>query len=143
MKNVLVILAGLLLTVSLLFPNGFTLPGTTPVVTGPTDPVIVKILQNADAADRARIDGIYSGLAYVIKRDNGKLITTTDKWATVQANTLDTAVEKVGEYPGLDKAINDVFVNTLGTLDVLPGNPEVQQKLVDACGIIANSARVQ
>jgi hypothetical protein len=43
----------------------------------------------------------------------------------------------------LDKAINDVFVNTLGTLDVLPGNPEVQQKLVDACGIIANSARVQ
>lgn len=146
MKNVFVVFAGLLLAVSLLFPNGLALLQPTPAVpevTGPTDPAIVKILQTAEQADRERVDGVYSGLAHVVKRDKGNLLTTTEKWALLQANTLTVAIEQPGKYPGLDKAINDVFVQSLGTLDVLPGNPEVQTKLVEACEVIANSARVQ
>lgn len=147
MKNVVVGLSGLLLAVSLVFPNGVSLPvpvvPPTPEVTGPTDPTIVKILQAADPADKARVDGVYSGLAYGIARDKGTLITTTEKWALLQSNTLDIAIETPGEYPGLDVAIEDVFVKALGTKEVLPGNPEVQQKLIDACTTIANSARVK
>lgn len=143
MKNLLVLFAGLLLAVSLVFPNGFTLPEKTPAVTGPTDPAIVKILSAATPADKARIDGMYSGLANVVRRDKANLITTTERWALVQANTLDEAVEEVGKYPGLDKAIDDVFVSALGTRDVLSVDDSVKQKLENACLIIANSARVK
>lgn len=137
---------GALLLLSFVFPNGVTLPVApkppvvqpeTPVV---TDPTIVKLLADATDADRARVNGIYSGLKTVIERDNGALVTTTEKWALLQANTLKLAVEQVNKYPGLDVAIDDVFKANIGTMDVATVNADMVKKLATACEIIANSA---
>jgi hypothetical protein len=133
--------AGLLLLLSVVFPNGLSL--TNPVNTKPpgaTDAKIVELLSKADAADKARVEGVYSGLVYVLKRDNGGRVTTTEKWEEVQQNTLDLAIETVGKYPGLDEAIESVFLKAVGTDDVMPNNPEVLAKLIAACETIANSA---
>ena len=147
MKKVVWIL-GLLLLLSFVFPNG--LPGlhtptdtdVTPVVpAGPTDAKIVELLTGSDAADRARIVGVYSGLSHVLNRDGGKkLITTTEKFAMLQANTLGVAIDTPGEYPGLDTAIESVFLTAVGSDDVVPVTPELVTKLVDACAVIVNSA---
>jgi hypothetical protein len=138
-------LAGALLVVSVVFPNGPTLPvkpaPVTPVVVHDTDAVIVTLLANADSADKARINGIYTALVAVLKKDAGKRITTTEQWADLQANTLQLAIDTPGKYPGLDTAIEAVFLAKLGTDDVLPGTPETQAKLIDACETIASSAR--
>ena len=133
--------AGLLLLLSVVFPNGLSLPTpgkTTPA--GATDAKIVELLSAADASDKARIEGVYTGLAYVLNRDNGARITTTEKWAEVQQNTLDIAIETVGKYPNLDEAIETVFLQAVGTDAVMPNNPDVLAKLISACEIIANSA---
>lgn len=137
---------GALLLLSFAFPNGVTLPVTpkppvvqpeTPVV---TDEAIVNVLADATAEDRARVNGIYSGLKAVIERDNGDLVTTTEKWALLQANTLKLAVEQVNKYPGLDVAIDNVFKEQIGTMDVATVNADMVKKLATACEIIANSA---
>lgn len=146
MKKV-VWLFGALLALSFVFPNGLPLakipPAVKPVTPvaplGPTDPVITKLLENATQEDRARVNGIYSGLKFVIERDKGEFISTTEKWAMLQANTLAHAVEQVGKYPGLDVAINDVFKQQLGTDDVLAVNSDVLARLIAACDIIVNS----
>lgn len=143
----LVLVAGILLLLSLVFPNGVKLPPLiTPVVVPASpdvevDATIAKLLGNATAEDKARVAGIYDGMAYVLKRDAGKRLNTTEKWAEFQANTLQLAVEQVGKYPGLDVAIEAVFARSVGTDDVLPATPETQQKLLKACEIIAASAR--
>ena len=133
--------AGLLLLLSVVFPNGLSLPNlvkTKPA--GATDAKIVELLSAADAADKARIEGVYAGLAYVLNRDKGARITTTEKWAEVQQNTLDLAIETIGQYPNLDEAIETVFLQAVGTDDVMSNNPDVLAKLISACETIANSA---
>lgn len=138
-------LAAALLAVSIVFPNGPKLgkpaAPAAPVVEHATDAAIVKLLATADSADKARINGIYTALAAVLKKDAGKRITTTEQWADLQANTLQLAIDTPGKYPGLDTAIEAVFLAKLGTDDVLPGTPETQGKLIDACETIASSAR--
>lgn len=152
MNKMLLWLAAAVLAVSFVFPNGVDLGAFVPTpvpVPAPeppappeeTDPALMKILTGADAADRERISGIYDALAFVLVRDDGKLITSTEKWRTLQANTLTNAVEQVGKYPGLDVAIENVFTTTVGTKDVLPNNGDTQVKLVKACKIIAASAK--
>lgn len=136
---------GLLLLLSFVLPH---LPAVSrpavPENNGPTDETIVKILSKADGADKARVVGIYTGLKRVLSRDmvrrTNRRITTTEKWAELQANTLEDSVDQVGKYPGLDEAIEAVFKQAVGTDDVVPGNPDVLQKLSDACEIIINSA---
>lgn len=142
----LVWVAGLLLLLSVVFPNGVKLPvpvniPDAVVPAGETDSAIVALLKDATVADKGRVVSIYDGLQFVLTRDKGQRINTTEKWAELQANTLQLAVEQVGKYPGLDVAINDVFKRVLGTDDVLPGNEDTQLKLIKACEIIANSAR--
>lgn len=140
----LVWVAGLLLLLSVVFPNGIKLPVATPVVVEPvgeTDAQIVALLKNASTEDKNRVVSIYSGLKFVLQRDKGQRVNTTEKWAELQANTLQLAVEQVGKYPGLDVAINDVFKRVVGTDDVLPANADTQIKLIKACDIIANSTR--
>lgn len=149
--NKLVWLAGILLVLSFVFPDGFKLPGSTPqavepVVTGPIDEAIVSALVNATPEDREHIAGIYTGLVTVLTRDSNKLptrITTTEQWADLQANTLQLAVETPGVYPGLDTAIEGVFAQVMGTDDVLSVTPDVRQKLIAACETITNSARTK
>ena len=144
----LVWLAGVLLVLSFVFPNGFKLPGTKPVVDdvvvgGETDAAIVTALADATPEDRAHVAGIYTALVTVLKRDAGKRVTTTEQWADLQANTLQLATETPGVYSGLDTAIEAVFQRTVGTDDVMSVTPDVQQKLITACETIANSARAQ
>jgi hypothetical protein len=76
-----------------------------------------------------------------LKRNDAKLITTTEQWALLQANTLQQAIETPGKYEGLDAAIEAVFASAIGTDDVVAVTPEIEQKLVTACETIANSAR--
>jgi hypothetical protein len=138
-------LAAALLVVSVVFPNGPKLgkpvAPVAPVAEHDTDATIVKLLATADSADKARVNGIYTALAAVLKKDAGKRITTTEQWADLQANTLQLAIDTPGKYPGLDTAIEAVFLAKLGTDDVLPGTPDTQAKLIDACETIASSAR--
>jgi hypothetical protein len=148
--NKLVWLAGALLVLSLVFPNGFDLPGTAPrvidpVVIGPTDAAVVSALADATPEDRAHIAGIYTGLVTVLKRDSAKpplRIATTEQWADLQANTLQLAIETPGVYLGLDTAIEAVFAQAIGTDDVMSVTLDVQQKLITACETITNSALI-
>jgi hypothetical protein len=153
--------AGLIVLIAFLFPNGLPLtfparPVTpvTPVVPEPpapvieTDAAVLETLKPATAVDRAHIAGTYLGAIDVLRRDNGKLIKTTEQWATYQARMLNLSVDGTaikGKYPGLDVAIDNVFVRLLGTTqganDVLAVNADVLAKLVKACEIVANSAQ--
>ena len=140
----LVWLAGLLLVVAIVYPNGITLPSSTPTppaVVVPVDDEIVKILAKATAEDKAHVAGVYDAMATVLKRDNGVRIKNTERWSDYQANTLQLAVETPGVYTGLDVAIEAVFKREIGTDDVQPNNPETQQKLIRACEIVSASAR--
>jgi hypothetical protein len=145
----LVWVAGLLLLLSFVFPNGLSslpvpvqpAPVEPAKPAGPTDPKIVELLANADAEDLSRISGIYRAMITILNREGvGAMINTTEKWALYQANTLQLAVDTPGKYPGLDEAIEGVFLRTVGTDDVLPGNPDTRQKLIAACELISNSA---
>lgn len=142
----LVWVAGLLLLVSLVFPNGLPLkPVTvTPEVVepaGPTDATIVKLLTGAAPEDKARVVSVYSGLRHVLQRPKAsELLTTTEKWALTQENTLQLAIDEPGKYTGLDEAIEQVFLRVVNTDDVLPVTPETLNKLVEACTVVVNSA---
>lgn len=140
----LIWVAGLILALAFVYPNGFTWPAVKPVPV-PVDVVasdeIVKILKDATAEDKAHVAGIYAAMATVLKRDNGVRIKTTEKWADYQANMLQLAVETPGKYPGLDVAIENVFKSQLGTDDVAAVTVETQQKILKACQIIAASAQ--
>jgi hypothetical protein len=135
---------GVLLLLSFVFPHLSKLTGgkpAQPTVTAVTDDTITGILQQATAADRARVAGIYSGLNYVINRPTfGQRVNTTEKWAELQASTLQLAVAEPGKYAGLDAAIEAVFLKEVGTDDVLPTNEATRKKLSAACEIIENSA---
>ena len=161
--------AGLLLAFALLFPNGISLklptgPVTpvTPVTPVPppppepavvTDAKIVELLANASPADKARVRGVYAAMVVVLERDaKTRLIKTTEQVALWQANTLKNAIDDGmrGKYPGLDVAIEAVFDAKLRELDaegkrdpkdVQPVDDAVRAKLVEACTLIANSAR--
>ena len=146
MKKLILLACLLLVGLALKFPNGVSLPVTTPdavvvVPAGETDAALVGILEDATDEDKARIVSVYEGMQYVLKRDNGKRINTTDKFSDWQANTLQLAVETPGKYPGLDKAIEAVFARLVGTDDVVSTTPDVQQKLIKACEIVAASAK--
>lgn len=149
--NKLVWVFGLLLALSFVFPDGLPAKWTkptpeVPVVVVPDVPVdakIVEILAKADPADKARVDSVYTGLARVLKRDGvkGKRLATTEQWAELHSNTLDLAIETPGKYPGLDAAIDAVFLAQVGTDDVMPANDATRQKLIAASDIVAASAK--
>lgn len=143
----LVLVAGAVLLLSLLFPNGVKLPPLKPAVVVPVAPsvqpdaLIVSLLKNATPEDKARVVSIYEGMAHVLLRDAGKRLNTTEKWAEFQANTLQLAVEQVGKYPELDAAIEAVFARFVGTDDVVPATPDTRQKLIASCETIIASAQ--
>lgn len=151
MKHVVVGVAAAVLLLSLLFPQGLSVPAPAPV-TPPeppapvapvmeADPTIRGLLAPASTAEKRRIADVYKALKSVVTRDAGQRINTTEKWAEVHANTLQLAIEVKGKYPGLDVAIEDVFARTVGTDDVLPTNPETLAKLLTACDIVIASAQ--
>lgn len=148
----LIWVAGAVLAVSLLYPNGVDLsaymPATVEETTVAAEPNadIVKALVGASSADRARIVGAYTGLKTVLNRDNGARINTTEKFEEVHANTLQLAIDQPGKYAGLDTAIEAVFraavqdENTDASV-VNPVTPLMQNKLVSACDVVIASAK--
>jgi hypothetical protein len=152
MNNKLLWFAGAILAAAFLFPNGIDLarpvdpvpapaPAPVPAPTVETDAKIVELLAAAAPEDKSRIVDVYTAMAVILKRDDGKLVNTTEKWATFQTNTLTLAIDQPGKYPGLDVAIEAVFLRVVGTDDVLPNNGETQMKLIKACDIIVASAK--
>lgn len=143
--------AAALLGFAIAFPNGISLPKPSKpspdvVVNDKTNSAIVEILKGADKADKKRIADVYSSLAEVLKKDNAQRVDNTEKFAELQGNTLELAIDQPGKYPGLDVAIENVFKEVVGTdgIDasvVNPINPLVQKKLIEATKIIAASAR--
>lgn len=152
----LVWIAGLVVLLAFAFPNGFEIPvpaptpAPAPIVPGPavvTDPTIVKILESATLEDRNRIIGVYAGLRTVLARDNGARLNNTEKWAEVQAATLQMAIDTQGKYPGLDVAIENVFKTAVQSagVDAAVVNPvkgAVLTGLLAACETLVASARV-
>lgn len=107
----------------------------------PADAKVASLLTNATAADKARVRSVYSAMATVLKRDGGKLVTTTEQFSLWQANALTVAIDKPGTYPGLDVAIEDCFLRAVGTKDVVSVTPELSDKLVAAAYSIVNAAK--
>jgi hypothetical protein len=153
MKN-LVWVAGVILILSFVFPNGITFPvmpepTPAPVVPGvPADPALAQILMPAQKEDKARVVGVYSGLKTVLLRDNASRVSTTEKFAELQARTLELAIDTPGKYPGLDVAIEAVFQqavrgpqNDVDATVVQAVTPEMQSRLVRACDTIIASAQ--
>lgn len=150
--KVLVWVAAVVLGFSLAFPNGLDV--TSFVASKPVsqdadatpDPRVKKALAGASANDKARIIGVYRGLRNVMTRDNAARVNTTEKWAELQARTLQMAIETPGKYPGLDTAIEAVFFDAVQdeNTDASVVNaitPEIQSKLVKACDIVIASAK--
>jgi len=160
--------AGILLAVAMLFPNGISIklpsgPVTPVAPVNPVTPVVpepvvkdaktAELLASASPADKGRIRGIYSAMATVLQRDSKTgLIKTTEQAALWQANTLKAAVDDSmrGKYPGLDVAIEAVFDKKMRELDpegkrdpkdVQSVDDAVRAKLIEACTLIADSAR--
>lgn len=144
---------GLLFAVSFAVPDTFpTWPTPAPVpapadpdanLSAGTDPTIVSLLAAATPEERARVVSVYTGFARVLKRDGetDRIVVTTGKFADLQAKLLTLAIEQPGKYPGLDKAIDDVFLAFIGTRDEVSVTDNVRENLITACQKIANSAR--
>lgn len=148
MKSLVWVL-GLLLALSFVVPD--TMPVWVPVPTPPvtpnispdvqTDANVVAALSNASAQDRFHVFDIYSSMAKVIKRDKGEFISTSEQFAKLQERALTMAIEQPGKYPGLDKAIEAVFMSAFETDDVVAITEPVRENLIKACEVIAKSAQ--
>lgn len=149
MKKLVAIAAVGLVLFSVAFPNGVRVPFVprpdvvvpADVISAEPDAAIVSALNGANAADRGRIVGVYTGLRAVLRRDKGERVSNTEKLAELHANTLQLAIDSVGKYPGLDVAIDNVFKKIVGTDDVVATSQAVLDKLVEACETVIVSAQ--
>lgn len=148
-------LGGLFLLLTLVFPHGISVSIPSPArpepvapdngPAAPKDSTIATLLAAAPLADKNHVAGTYVGLYDVVARDAGKLVKTTEQWATLQANALTLAVDGTklkGKYPGLDVAIEAVFENKLGKdKEVLTADDATRAKILEACAVIVSSVR--
>lgn len=155
-------IAGLILLVAFVFPNGIPLPPppkptpvnpepvTPPAPVVPTDAEIVRILTPATPADKARIRSVYTGLKLVFANDTEKNIKTPEQWELLQSRTLDYALGGTGikgKYAGLDVAIEALFDKKLGAelnrdpKEVVPTDDAVRAKIAEACDVLVASAQ--
>lgn len=99
-------------------------------------PILPKMLP----ADREYLANFYDAMQYVLKQDGERstpIIGDTDKFTQFHAGSLQLAVQKknVGKYPGLDKAIDAVFLAAAGA-DPAAVESGKRQQLMDACGVL-------
>ena len=104
------------------------------------------ILPKVLPSDRAYLAAFYDATAFVLKQDGERstpIIGDTDKFTVFHAGSLQLAIQKknVGKYPGLDKAIDAVFLNAAGA-DVKAIDKDVREKLVAACNVLAYAFKV-
>jgi hypothetical protein len=99
-----------------------------PAAAGP----VAVALQSASSTDRAKLASIYGALADVMRRDSGRLITTTAAWRSVYRNALQLAAggtDLVGKYPGLDEAVEKVLAQHYA-LENVAIDPSLSEKIV-------------
>lgn len=94
-------------------------------------------------ADRMYLANLYDAMSFVLLRDgrraDGKpILSSTDKFRTFHIGTLQLAIDKdkVGQYPGLDDAIDEVFVLANGP-EIKPIDEAGRAKLIAACQVLA------
>jgi len=126
MKNLPLVLAAVVVALS------FLPVSPRPAVTGP----VAVALKSASSSDRARVRGIYRALADITERDAAQQITTLEEWRSINASTLRLAAGKtdlVGKYPGLDKAVEEVLLSKIGSLDNVSLDDAMVKKIVAGC----------
>lgn len=108
---------------------------------------IRDVLPRMTHTDRLFLSSFYDATAFILFRDAQRstpLITDTEKFAAFHAGSLQLAVDRkdVGKYDGLGAAIDEVFVNAVGP-EVKQMTPDVRDRLVAACGLLAWSFGIQ
>lgn len=103
----------------------------------PLRPILPKML----ASDREYLANLYDAMTFVILRDGQRdapIVSTTQKFADFHAGSLRLAIDKakVGQYPGLDRAIDQVFVSAGGP-EVKAIDADTRTKLVAACQVLS------
>ncbi len=111
------------------------LPGRQP----PAGPVAAA-LKSATSADRARVRGIYAGLADVTERDGGSQIGRVAVWRDVHRAALKLAAgELKGKYQGLDVAVEEVLAKHFA-LDDVTLTKELAGKIAAGCREVAKQS---
>lgn len=105
------------------------------------------ILKRMTHTDRMFLSNFYDATAFIMYRDSLRqtpLITDTEKFAAFHAGSLQLAIDRkdVGKYDGLGAAIDEVFVAAVGP-EVKQITPDLRDKLVAACGLLAYTFGIQ
>lgn len=103
----------------------------------PLQPILPRMLPK----DRLYLSSLYDALAYVLIRDGERekpIVSSNDAFANFHAGTLRLSIDKakIGAYQGLDKAIDEVFVNALGA-DARELSRADRENLIAACGLLS------
>lgn len=104
------------------------------------------ILPKMLPADRQYLASFYDATSFILTQDGARstpIIGDTDKFTVFHAGSLQLAIEKknVGKYPGLDKAIDSVFLNASGA-DVAAIDADKRAKLIAACTVLSHVFRI-
>jgi hypothetical protein len=108
----------------------------------PLKAVLPKMLPS----DREYLSAFYDALGFVIYQDGSRsspAVTSSDQFVQLHAGSLNLAIEKknVGKYPGLDRAIDQVFLAACGAESVSL-TKESRMTLVSACNTLAWAFRI-
>lgn len=103
----------------------------------PLRPILPRMLPK----DRTYLASLYDALAYVLIRDGQRekpIVSSTEAFANFHAGTLRLAIDKakVGQYPGLAEAIDQVYVAALGA-EVRELSRADRENLIAACGLLS------
>lgn len=106
-------------------------------------PILPRMLPT----DRQYLASFYDALAFVIRQDGERstpIVGDTEKFTVLHAGSLQLAIErkKVGQYPGLDVAIDSVFSAASGA-DVSSVDPDRRKKLIAACHVLSYALAVK
>jgi len=98
------------------------------------------ILPRMLVGDREYLSAFYDATRFVLTQDGERstpIIGDTDKFTVFHAGSLQLAIQKknVGKYPGLDKAIDAVFLSAAGA-DVKAIDKDTRAKLTAACNVL-------
>ena len=91
--------------------------------------------------DRLYLSDMYDAMAWVMLRDRLRdkpVLTTNEDFVRFHAGSLQLSIDRgdVGKYPGLGKAVDQVFKDCLGTEVVQLGDDEYDL-LVAACNALS------
>lgn len=104
------------------------------------------ILPKMLPSDRLYMSRFYDAMVFVLNQDKGRkpaIIATTDNFVVFHAGSLNMAIEKakVGRYPGLDSAIDQVYFAAVGA-DPAQVDDAKREKLIEASNVLAYVFRV-